>query len=128
MLRTEKEVLGGGERKASFCLPRRPGEKEKRRRKGGGDRHQKETFVMLNKGDCLIFVTTLIFVVALFCIFLCLLHSTVQPVTEIIPQKACNSLYLYVCVTLHLVSLSRSFCVHYVGYRTNSTATFAKIF
>lgn len=56
MLRAEREVLTGGERKASFCMSLGPGEKEKSNRKDGGDGCKKETFVLLNMGDCDIYI------------------------------------------------------------------------
>lgn len=94
MLRTEKEVLRGGERKASFCTPLRPGEKEKRR-KDGGDRYKKETFVLSNTGDRDIYNILNVF------FWLFSVPFAQQPTTpkrgDHTPPKICNSLYLYVC-------------------------------
>lgn len=123
MLRTEKEVLRGGERKASFCTPLRPGEKEKRR-KDGGDRHKKETFVLSNTGDRDIYNILSVCSDS----FLSLLHSSLQPPKGgIIPPQRSVIACTYMCVTLHFVTLFKSFYMHYIQYHTNSTATFAKI-
>lgn len=98
MLRTEKEVLRGRERTSSFCSPPRPCEKEEKGRKDEGDRYKKQTFSMLNKGDSVVFATSLNFALSFFCIFLSFLHTTLHSIIEIIPLKRSVMACTYACV------------------------------
>lgn len=110
MLRTEKEVLTGRERTASFCRLPRPCEKEEKGRKDGGDRHKKQTFAMLNKSDSVVFATSLIFALSFFWVFLSFLHTTLQPLTEIISLKrsvmACTYASVLHCTLYHSSEVS----------------------
>lgn len=120
VLRTEKEVLRAGNRNTSFCTALRPG--NEKRRKDGGERQEKKTFVLLNTGDCDIYNILNIY----FGSFQYLVHSNLQfPKGVLLPRR---SVVAYTCLCVcDFTSFFRSFYMHYILFHVNSTTTLAKI-